>query len=100
MASLYFQEKDLGEYKKLERKGLELEIRKSECIEWEHAWETSALATRKEETIVEQGKEKYYLILAFSFWKKLAVLCRVDVKGGNKLIQSNMMKDRTGEWYI
>lgn len=100
MASLYFQEKDLGEHKRLERKGLELEIRKSECIEWERTWETSTPATWKEETIVEQGREKYYLILAFSFWKKLAVLCRVDVKGRDSLTQSNMMKNRTGEWYI
>lgn len=36
MASLYFQVKDLGEHKRLERKGLELDIEKSECIEWEH----------------------------------------------------------------
>lgn len=45
-------------------------------------------------------KEKYYLILAFSLWKKLALLCRVDVKGGNGLTQRTVMKNRTGEWYI
>lgn len=44
-------------------------------------------------------KEKH-LILAFSFWKKLMVLCRVDVKGGNSLAQYTVMKNRTGEWYI
>lgn len=48
----------------------------------------------------ETGTEKYYLILAFSFWKKLVVLCRVDVKGGDSLNQCTMMKNRTGEWYI
>lgn len=33
MASLYFQVNDLGEHKKLERKGLELDIEKGGCIE-------------------------------------------------------------------
>lgn len=33
MANLYFQVKDIGEHKKLERKGLELDIEKSGCIE-------------------------------------------------------------------
>lgn len=33
MASLYFQVKDLGEHRRLERKELELDIEKSECIE-------------------------------------------------------------------
>lgn len=45
-------------------------------------------------------KEKYYLILAFSFWKKLVVLSRTDIKGVNSLTQSTVMKNRTGEWYI
>lgn len=33
MASLYFQAKDLGEHKKLERKEFKLDIEKSGCIE-------------------------------------------------------------------
>lgn len=32
MSSSYFQVKDLEEQKRLERKGLELDIEKSECI--------------------------------------------------------------------
>lgn len=53
------------------------------------------LHLQQERNIIEEGKEKYYLIAAFSFWKKLTVLCRVDVKGGNSLTWSNMMKTRT-----
>lgn len=45
-------------------------------------------------------KEKYYLILAFSLWKKLALLCRLDVKGGDGLTQCAVMKNLSGEWYI
>lgn len=41
-------------------------------------------------------KEKYYLMLAFSFLKKL-VLCRIGVKRGNSLTQYVVMKNRTGE---
>lgn len=33
MASLCFQVKDLAEHRRLERKGLEFNIEKSECIE-------------------------------------------------------------------
>lgn len=84
MASLFFKEKDQGEYKRLERKGLGLEIRKSE---WEHAWETSVLATGKEE-----NRERKAIIFAFYFGKKPMVLRRVDDKGGNCSTQFNVVR--------
>lgn len=41
-------------------------------------------------------KEKYYLMLAFAFWKKL-VLCRIGVQRGDSLTRYTVMKNRTGE---
>lgn len=56
----FFEKKEPGECKKLQRKGLELEARESESTEWQNMGETAALAARKEETSVENEKKKYF----------------------------------------
>lgn len=95
-----FEKKEPGECKRLQRKGLELEARESECIEWQNMEGTAALAARKEETSVEQEK-KYFYFDYFLFGRNWqSSVGQKPEEGGSDLPESNSVRSGMGEWFI